>query len=168
MRILPVLTLLISAAVVPAPRAAATAAPTHLPPFAVAYREAAVRMLAAGGPYAAWAAQGRRFLFFDPAGDGLAAEVFGDLGTATRIAVLVPGVGTDLQNFEQFVRGGPVLPRPTAPEWRCRRRFLAYRETANGGNPGEPKCAASAARARGRLDRCRAQAADCESPSHPG
>lgn len=35
---------------------------------------------------------------FDPTGDGLVVEVFGDLGTARRVAVLVPGVGTTATN----------------------------------------------------------------------
>jgi pimeloyl-ACP methyl ester carboxylesterase len=41
----------------------------------------------------------RRFLLFDPAGDGRAAEVFGDLTTARHVAVLVPGMNNDLNNF---------------------------------------------------------------------
>jgi pimeloyl-ACP methyl ester carboxylesterase len=109
MRILPVVALLAAATLVPVPRAAAastfTAAPHHLPAFATAYRETSVRMLAYGCPYATWAGDGRHFLFFDPAGDGRAAEVFGDLTTAERIAVLVPGVGTTLANFERGLGG---------------------------------------------------------------
>jgi Alpha/beta hydrolase len=41
----------------------------------------------------------RRFLLFDPAGDGRAAEVFGDLTTARHVAVVVPGMDNDLNNF---------------------------------------------------------------------
>ena len=41
----------------------------------------------------------RRFLLFDPAGDGRAAEVFGDLTTARHVAVVVPGMNNDLNNF---------------------------------------------------------------------
>jgi hypothetical protein len=41
----------------------------------------------------------RHFLLFDPAGDGRAAEVFGDLTTARHVAVLVPGMNNDLNNF---------------------------------------------------------------------
>lgn len=111
MRILPVLTVLLTVvAVVPVPRPVAAAAAIkpavrHLPAFAEAYRETAVRMLATGGPYATWAGQGRHFLFFDPAGDGRAAEVFGDLGTAREIAILVPGVNTTLADFERGLGG---------------------------------------------------------------
>src|SRR5262249_53334226 len=50
-------------------------------------------------PYAGWATADRQFLLFDPRGDGLVAEVFGDLSTADRIAVLVPGVDTRGTNF---------------------------------------------------------------------
>ena len=41
----------------------------------------------------------RHFLLFDPAGDGRAAEVFGDLTTARHIAVVVPGMNNELDNF---------------------------------------------------------------------
>ncbi|WP_235031776.1 alpha/beta hydrolase [Actinacidiphila yanglinensis] len=43
----------------------------------------------------------RQILAYDPTGDGRVAEVLGDLRTATRIAVVVPGVGTDLSSFER-------------------------------------------------------------------
>jgi pimeloyl-ACP methyl ester carboxylesterase len=42
---------------------------------------------------------GRHFLLFDPAGDGRAAEVFGDLTTARHVAVVVPGMNNELNNF---------------------------------------------------------------------
>src|SRR5689334_18052955 len=86
-------------AVRPAPRSPAPA--TTRATFAEAYREAATQMLATGCPYATWAAAGRHFLFFDPAGDGKTAEVFGDLATASRIAILVPGVDTTLADFDR-------------------------------------------------------------------
>ena len=41
----------------------------------------------------------RHFLLFDPAGDGRAAEVFGDLTSARHVAVVVPGMNNDLDNF---------------------------------------------------------------------
>jgi alpha/beta hydrolase family protein len=106
MRILPLsilVTLLLALA--PAPPVPAAAGIAPLPPFAIAYRESAVAMLATGCPYATWAAQGRHFLFFDPAGDGRAAEVFGDLSTATRVAILVPGVDTTLADFDRGLGG---------------------------------------------------------------
>lgn len=76
-------------------------------PFAGAYRETAARMLATGCPYATWAAQGRHFLAFDPAGDGRGVEVLGDLGTATRVAILIPGVDTVLADFDRGLGGVP-------------------------------------------------------------
>jgi pimeloyl-ACP methyl ester carboxylesterase len=62
-------------------------------------------MRAAGPPYAGWAAAGRSFLAFDPRGDGQAIEVLGDLSTAERIVVLVPGVGTRLSDFDRGLDG---------------------------------------------------------------
>jgi len=57
-------------------------------------------MQAAGAPYSKWAGQGRQFLAFDPRGNGRVVEVFGDLGAADRIVVLVPGVATRADNFQ--------------------------------------------------------------------
>lgn len=56
-------------------------------------------MQGAGAPYAELAGQGGQFLAFDPRGNGRIVQVFGDLGTADRIAVLVPGVATRADNF---------------------------------------------------------------------
>ena len=42
---------------------------------------------------------GRRFLLFDPSGDGRLAEVFGNLETARHVAVVVPGMNNDIRNF---------------------------------------------------------------------
>ncbi|MFH8592527.1 alpha/beta hydrolase [Streptomyces rimosus] len=47
---------------------------------------------------------GRQILAFDPAGGGRAAEVFGDLGHARRVSVVVPGVDTNLATFERTAR----------------------------------------------------------------
>ncbi|WP_030439307.1 alpha/beta hydrolase [Actinoplanes subtropicus] len=106
MRILPIFVAL--ALLLPVPTTPVVSAPekvTHLAAFTEAYRETAVRMLAIGCPYATWAAQGRHFLFFDPHGDGETAEVFGDLNTASRIAILVPGVATTLVDFDRGLGG---------------------------------------------------------------
>jgi hypothetical protein len=46
-----------------------------------------------------------QFLLFDPRGQGHVAEVFGDLSTAQRIAVLVPGAGNRADNFWHGVGG---------------------------------------------------------------
>ncbi|TDC55513.1 hypothetical protein E1281_12030 [Actinomadura sp. KC345] len=52
-------------------------------------------------------AEGRRFLSFDPRGDGRAVEVIGDLERADRIAVVVPGADNTLTNYDdpKFVGG---------------------------------------------------------------
>ncbi|MCK7626724.1 alpha/beta hydrolase family protein [Streptomyces sp. RS10V-4] len=47
---------------------------------------------------------GRQILAFDPAGDGRVAEVFGNLRTADRVSVVVPGVDTNLSTFERTVK----------------------------------------------------------------
>ncbi|WP_099898977.1 alpha/beta hydrolase [Streptomyces sp. TLI_171] len=46
-------------------------------------------------------ADGRQILAFDPRGRGLVTEVWGDLATAQRVAVLVPGSDADLGHFDQ-------------------------------------------------------------------
>ncbi|BCJ61401.1 alpha/beta hydrolase [Micromonospora endophytica] len=75
--------------------------------FVEAYPATAAAMRTAGSPYAGWVTEGRRFLAFDPHGDGRAVEVVGDLATADRIAVLVPGVGTRLPDFDSGLGGVP-------------------------------------------------------------
>lgn len=42
----------------------------------------------------------RRFITYDRAGDGRAVEVFGDLWSAHRIGIWVPGVGTTIADFD--------------------------------------------------------------------
>lgn len=97
------------------------------PPAPAAYVEAypavAARMRASGPPYDRWAADGRRFLVFDPRGDGRAVEVLGDLATADRIAVLVPGVGSTLRDFDRGLGG--VARR--APARQARELYRAVR-----------------------------------------
>lgn len=72
---------------------------------------------------AAWARQGRTFLDVDPRGDGRAVEVVGDLAAAERIAVLVPGVGTTLADFDRGLGG--VARR--APAYQARTLHAAVR-----------------------------------------
>jgi len=43
----------------------------------------------------------RQILTFDPTGDGRVAEVLGNLSTADRVSIVVPGVDTDLLTFER-------------------------------------------------------------------
>jgi pimeloyl-ACP methyl ester carboxylesterase len=46
-----------------------------------------------------WLDEDRQILLFDPVGDGRVAEVFGDLTTASRVGVVVPGMANDIVNF---------------------------------------------------------------------
>ncbi len=47
-----------------------------------------------------WLEGDRRFIGFDPEADGRIIEVFGDLEHADHIAVLVPGIGNTIDNFD--------------------------------------------------------------------
>ncbi|WLW53354.1 alpha/beta hydrolase [Streptomyces sp. YU58] len=68
----------------------------------------------------------RRFLTFDGRGSGRAAEVFGDLAHADRVAVLVPGSDTSLDTYDRF--------RATAVHLRdeLRQQALASGHTGSG------------------------------------
>jgi pimeloyl-ACP methyl ester carboxylesterase len=85
-------------------------------------------MQAAGAPFASWLGQGRQFLAFDPRGNGRVVEVFGDLGSADRIAVLVPGVSTTAENFDT----GLDDVRDRAPAVQARDLYDATRAAAPG------------------------------------
>ncbi|MBE3076784.1 MAG: hypothetical protein IMZ75_17945 [Actinobacteria bacterium] len=85
-------------------------------------------MTTAGAPYAQWTGQGRQFLAFDPRGNGRIVEVFGDLGAADRIAVLVPGVANRADNFNTGL--GDVRDR--APAVQARALYDAARAEAPG------------------------------------
>jgi pimeloyl-ACP methyl ester carboxylesterase len=85
-------------------------------------------MESAGAPFAKWARQGRQFLAFDPRGSGQVVEVFGDLGAADRIAVLVPGVSTTADNFNT----GLDDVRDRAPAVQARALYDATRAAAPG------------------------------------
>ena len=50
------------------------------------------------------AMRGHDFLSFDPRGQGEAIEVLGDLATAKRVAILVPGSDTSLATFFAVAR----------------------------------------------------------------
>ncbi|WP_235978144.1 MULTISPECIES: alpha/beta hydrolase [Streptomyces] len=67
---------------------------------------------------------GRQILAFDPTGGGRAAEVFGDLASARRVSVVVPGVDTDLLSFERTRR------KYTAPAGMAQALYAAEREAA--------------------------------------
>lgn len=47
---------------------------------------------------------GRQILSFDPTGRGRVAEVLGNLATARRVSVIVPGVDTDLLTFQRTAK----------------------------------------------------------------
>ncbi|MBG0563150.1 alpha/beta hydrolase [Actinoplanes aureus] len=84
------------------------------------------RYAANGDP--AWT--GRQILALDRRGDGLIAEVLGDLTTASRVAILIPGVATELANFDSGLGG----VRHRAPAWQARQLHDRIREL----DPGAP------------------------------
>jgi hypothetical protein len=51
--------------------------------------------------------RGHQFLDFNPRGQGLAVEVFGNLAAATRVAILVPGSDTSLTSFDSRGTASP-------------------------------------------------------------
>jgi len=53
------------------------------------------------------AMRGGHFIGFNPAGQGLAVEVFGNLARARRVAVLVPGSDTSLATFDSRGTASP-------------------------------------------------------------
>ncbi|WP_435835480.1 alpha/beta hydrolase [Streptomyces avermitilis] len=129
--------LIAGAVVVPVSAAAAhpeipAPAPAALAPVTAATLEAtyaanranaaeASRMAGTHGDHAraaadrSMAAPSRDFLTFDGRGRGRAVEVFGDLATADRIAVLVPGSDTTLDTYGRFRAGALALHRRTGP-----------------------------------------------------
>ncbi|MEU8332121.1 alpha/beta hydrolase [Micromonospora sp. NPDC048839] len=97
--------------------------------FVEAYPVTAAAMRAAGPPYADWVADGRRFLSFDRRGDGRTVEVLGDLADADRIAVLVPGVGSTLADFDRGL-GGVARRAPAAQARQLYRELRASEPSA--------------------------------------
>jgi hypothetical protein len=53
------------------------------------------------------AMRGGQFLDFNAAGQGLAVEIFGNLATATRVAIIVPGSDTSLATFDSRGTASP-------------------------------------------------------------
>ena len=53
------------------------------------------------------AMRGQHFIDFNPRGQGLAVEVIGNLATATRVAILVPGSDTSLATFDSRGTASP-------------------------------------------------------------
>lgn len=66
---------------------------------------------------------GRQILAFDDRADGRVVEVFGDLDTAARVVVIVPGVDTTRGNFDSGLGG--VQRR--SPSWQARQLFERVR-----------------------------------------
>ncbi|MGW3057962.1 alpha/beta hydrolase [Streptomyces goshikiensis] len=69
-------------------------------------RAAKLREMAQGTP---GASQAPRFLSFDGRGKGRAVEVLGDLESADRVTVLVPGSDTTLDTYQRFRAGAVAL-----------------------------------------------------------
>ncbi|MDJ0925968.1 MAG: alpha/beta hydrolase [Acidimicrobiia bacterium] len=56
-----------------------------------------------------WLDEDRQILHFDPTGDGRIVEVFGNLETAQRIAIVVPGMANDIDDFNGGLRANTNL-----------------------------------------------------------
>lgn len=71
-------------------------------PLPLRYEANRLAVLAAGeARFASLAAPGRQILAFDPRGRGQVAEVFGDLGRAAHVAVIVPGSDNDAAGHDR-------------------------------------------------------------------
>ncbi len=84
---------------------------------------------ALAGRITGWLRAGRQILLFDLAG-GRIAEVFGDLATATHVAVVVPGMLNDLTNFDALAGEARNLHRQAdhlAPGAVATVAWLGYR-----------------------------------------
>ncbi|WP_030580699.1 alpha/beta hydrolase [Streptomyces anulatus] len=91
----------------------------------------------------AMAAPGRQFLSFDGRDGGRGTEVVGELVTARRIAVLVPGAGVGLDAYGRLRRGAVALQRQLG-EGAAVVVWLGYRS---------PATVSPAALTTGRADR---------------
>ncbi|MFJ6072634.1 alpha/beta hydrolase family protein [Streptomyces sp. NPDC093065] len=70
---------------------------------------------------------GRHVLAFDPAGSGRVAEVFGNLNSADRVSVVVPGVDTELLTFQRTDR-----KKYSAPVGMAKSLYAAERAASPG------------------------------------
>ncbi|MFE0007676.1 alpha/beta hydrolase, partial [Streptomyces erythrochromogenes] len=82
-----------------------------------------------------------QFLAIDGRGGGRAVEVFGELETADRIAVLVPGSDTTLDTYERF-RSGAVALRQRLQTGHARTAVVAWLGYDTPGPGGPPQRAA--------------------------
>ena len=83
---------------------------------------AATRAGNTGLTHALDAMRGGQFLDFNPVGQGLAVQVFGNLATATRVAIVVPGSDTSLSTFDSR---GTASPEGAARALAAQARKLA-------------------------------------------
>ncbi|MFC9846374.1 alpha/beta hydrolase [Streptomyces sp. NPDC060223] len=74
--------------------------------------------------YEALLGKGRKILAFDPMGAGRIAEVVGDLDTAERVSVVVPGVDTNLLTFQRTAK------KYTAPVGMAQSLYSAERKAS--------------------------------------
>ncbi|MGW6685226.1 alpha/beta hydrolase [Streptomyces sp. NPDC054961] len=71
-------------------------------PLPLRYEANRLAVLATGeARFASLAAPGRQILAFDPRGRGQVAEVFGDLGRAAHVSVIVPGSDNDAAGYDR-------------------------------------------------------------------
>jgi hypothetical protein len=92
----------------PALTSSALAARYHTDAREIAQAEAAASK--AGNTALAGSLKGMRggqFIDFNPRNQGLATEVFGNLATATRVAIMVPGSSTSLASFDSRGTASP-------------------------------------------------------------
>ncbi|GAA1811750.1 hypothetical protein HC028_05570 [Planosporangium flavigriseum] len=82
---------------------------------------------AANARRSAWSPE-RHLIAYDPRGNGRVAEVLGDLASADRIAVIVPGLSNRLGNFDRGCAGR----ERRALAWQARQLFQQVR--ADDGN----------------------------------
>ncbi|MDI3420334.1 alpha/beta hydrolase [Streptomyces luteolus] len=159
---------------VPAPPPARVAADAPLAERFAAHRanaaEAARLAHAAGAERRATAlrelaAPDRHFLEFDARGPGRTAEVLGDLRSADRVAILVPGSDTGIDTYARFRRGALALHERLGP----RVAVIAWLGYATPGTvspeaitPG--RADTGAAELRSFLDRLRAYGAPAGTP----
>ncbi|MFJ3173994.1 alpha/beta hydrolase [Streptomyces roseus] len=70
-------------------------------PVTLRYEANRLAVLATGeARYASLASPGRQLLAFDPRGRGQVVEVFGDLGRAAHVSVIVPGSDSDATTYD--------------------------------------------------------------------
>ncbi|MGI8439344.1 MAG: alpha/beta hydrolase [Thermoleophilaceae bacterium] len=100
-----------------------------------------------------WAAPDRRFLVFDPRGDGRAAEVIGDLERAPHVAVAVPGMGSRIDHMDEFASRARRLRAAARRETGAEVAVVAWLDYDPPDNLAGAALAGPARRGAGRLAR---------------